>query len=472
MSATSQAATERSAGRSGRRALLALGAADAAFAFQQTAVIPALPTIERELESTAQASAYLLSAYLVLASVATPLLGKLADRYGKRRLIVGALGCFLTGSIGAALAPTIETLIGFRALQGIGGAVFPLTQSMVRDELPDDGVGSGMGWLTGAFGIGAVAGLGSSGLLIEIASWRLIFVVGAVVTLLAALSVGRFVARSTVRNDRRLDLPGAILLAGGLGALIIGITEAERVGPGEPGVIGLLLGSVVLLGGWVWHEIRTPEPLVELAALTARPVLYANLATAMLGFALFGVLFLVPHLAETPASGATAGFGLGLTPIQSGLLLVPNAFGQLLGGPVAGWLESRHGARLPLAAGMALMVAGSVALVALHDSAWQLAAGAALVGVGIGFVLGPAASIVARGVRSTETGISTALNAVARRVAGAVGSQLAAVALAVFAVGGTPTETGYVVGFAVCAVVAGIGTVLALRIPQPAGTTA
>ena len=171
-----------------RSALIAACVAVVGFSFQQTAPIPAFPTIELELHAPARWTTWLLSGYLIVAAVAAPLFGKLGDR-GKRRMLLDVLAIYLVGSIGAALAPDIWALIGFRALQGAGGAVFPLCIAILRDELPDEEVGRGIGALSGAFGVGAIMSFAVSGLLTEAVSWRLIFAVGAGTVLVSIAAV-------------------------------------------------------------------------------------------------------------------------------------------------------------------------------------------------------------------------------------------------------------------------------------------
>ena len=451
-----------------RGTLAALFLGTTAFAFQQTAVLPALPTIERDLQAPGPWVAWLLSAYLVIASITAPLVGKLGDRHGKRRLLVVALGCFLVGSVGAALAPSIGVLIFFRSLQGVGGAVFPLSQSVVRDEFPTGEVHVGMGWLTGAFGVGGVLGLGGTGLIVEVLSWRFVFVAGAVVVLAAVALVRLLVPRSPVHNPGRLDAPGAALLAAWLGLALVALTQGDEWGWGSARTVGLFAAAVALLVGWTAHELHAEEPLVDLRALAERPVLFANLATFLLGYVLFGTLFLVPHLVEAPAR---TGYGFGASALETGLYLLPSAAGQVLAGPVSGLLARRRGPKLPFAAGMALAAASAGLLAVWHDRPWQVVAGMLLLGLGIGFSIGPASALVARAVRSTESGIATALNSVTRRVGGAVGGQAAAALLAALTVGGSaaPPERAFAVALGVSAAVALAGTVCAVLVPGAAG---
>jgi EmrB/QacA subfamily drug resistance transporter len=452
-------------------ALVALVLGTTAFAFQQTAVVPALPTIERELAAPERWAAWLLSGYLLIASVSGPLLGKLGDRFGKRRLIAISLACFLVGSIGAAAAPGIASLIVFRCVQGLGGAVFPLAQSVVRDEFPSAEIDVGMGWLTGAFGLGGALGLGLGGLIVEAMSWRVVFVLGALVVVAALALVRALVPRSPVLSGGRLDMPGAVLLALGIGALLIALTEAEEWGWGSARTLGLLAASAVVTALWVARELRTPEPLVDLRALADRPVFLANLATFLLGYVLFGMLFLVPHLVEARPGG---GYGFGASAVASGLYLLPSALGQVVAGPLSGVVARRYGTTIPFTGGM-LLAAGCAGVLAVwHDEPWQVAGGVLLLGLGLGFAIGPAAAIVAQGVRATETGVATALNSVTRRVGGAIGGQVAAALLAAITVGGggRAAEGAFVAGFAACAAVALVGTVCALLVRRPGVVTA
>ncbi len=446
-------------------ALVALVLGTTAFAFQQTAVVPALPTIEGDLGAPTRLSAWLLTGYLVVAAVTAPLLGKLGDRHGKHRLILIALASFLVGSVGAALAPSIGWLIVFRSLQGLGGAVFPLSQSVVRDEFPEARVGTGMGWLTSAFGLGGALGLGLTGFLVEAFSWRSVFVSGAVLVVLAAVLVRVLVPPSPLRNEARLDVPGAALLGAGLALVLIPITEGERWGWASPPTLGLGVAGALALVAWVRHELRAHEPLVDLRALGARPVLFANMTTFLLGYVLFGMLFLVPHLVESP--GGSTGYGFGASALETGLFLLPNAVGQLLAGPLSGWVAERSSQKATLAGGLLLLAAGAGALALFHAEPLEVVIGTFLMGVGLGFSIGPGTTLVAQGVRRAETGVATALNSVTRRVGGAVGGQVAAALLAAFALGaGGPAESAFTLGFLVSAAVALAGVGCALAVPR------
>lgn len=430
--------------------------ADVGFAFQQTAVIPAIPTIERQFHAGESWSAWLLSGYLIASSIATPLLGKLADRHGKRRLLLLALALFLAGSVGAALAPGIAVLIGFRALQGAGGAVFPLSLSIARERLPQGRAGVGIGLLTAAFGLGTTLGFGVSGAIVQAASWRWVFAAGAIAILVGLVVIPGAIPRSENRSHARLDLLGGALLTGGFALLLVGLTEGASLGWGSWPVVALFAAGAAALAGWIRHELRVSEPLIDLTVLASRPVLMTNLATVGLGFAMFGLYFLIPTLL------ARGGSGFGAGPLVTGLYMLPAAAGQLVAGAASGFIAERSGSKPVFVTGMALTTAACVWLALLHVATWQIVVAMLALGVGNGFAIGIASALIAETARGTETGIATALNSLLRRVGGGFGSQISAALLAaIITAHGAPAVSAFVLSFSICAAVTAVGTGLA-----------
>src|SRR5436853_2164161 len=240
-------------------------------------VIPALPTLQRDLGTTTTWVTWVLTVFLLVASVATPILGKLGDQYGKERLLTITLTIFLAGCIGAALAWNIWSLIAFRAVQGVGGAVFPLAFGIIRDEFPREKVGVAIGLISAVFGVGGGLGIVLSGLIIDHLSWRWLFIVGAVNIAAAAVLVHRFVPESPIRTPSRVDFLGATLLSGGLICLLIGLTEGEDWGWTSPRILGLALLALAFFLAWVLAELRMPEPMVDMRMMAMRPVLFQNL---------------------------------------------------------------------------------------------------------------------------------------------------------------------------------------------------
>src|SRR5215211_6953729 len=280
--------------------LAILTLAGIAFALQQTMVIPALPTLQRELNTTTTWVTWVLTVFLLVASVATPILGKLGDQYGKERLLVISLCLFLAGSIGAALAWNIWALIGWRALQGCGAAVFPLSYGIIRDEFPPEKVGVAIGLVSAVFGIGGGFGIVLSGVIVDNASWRWLFVVGAIGIAAAVVLVWRFVPESPIKTPSRVDFVGATLLSAGLISMLVALTEGENWGWTSSRTLGLGAIAAILLLVWVFAELRVPEPMVDMRMLARREVLFTNLTALVAGFAMFGSFVLVPNFVEIP----------------------------------------------------------------------------------------------------------------------------------------------------------------------------
>jgi MFS family permease len=431
--------TKKNTAPSSLRILSALAIGDAAFGFQQTAVLPATPTIEHALGTSETLSAWLVSGYLIAASIASPLFGKLGDRFGRRRLLLIALVVYMAGAVGAALAPSIGVLIVFRALQGTGGAVFPLSFALTRDELPGDQVQTGIAWLTGAFGVGAAAGFGLSGVLADTIGWRWIFWSGAAMVFGGLSLVRMLVPESDVRARTRTDLPGAALLSAGLVGVLVAMTLGPSTGWLSPPVLGIGLAGLAVLAFWTWRELRVDEPLLDPSVFTRRSLLLANLATATAGFVAFSTYFVVPHLVEGPegVSAHRAGYGFGADAAQAGLFLLPAAAGLMVMGPLSGLLTRRHGAKQPFLAGTALMAIALGLLAAEHASPAPVYIALAVMGAGWGLTMGSASVLVAGSVPKQATGVSTAFNSVMRLVGGGVGGQVAAAILAAVTIDGT-----------------------------------
>ena len=271
-----------------------------AFALQQTMVIPALPTLQHDLNTTTTWVTWVLTVFLLVASVATPILGKLGDQYGKERLLVISLSVFLAGSIAAALAWNIWALIGARAIQGAGGAVFPLSFGIIRDEFPREKVGVAIGLVSAVFGIGGGLGIVLSGLIVDHFSWRWLFIVGAAAIAVSVVLVHRYVPESPIKTPSKVDVIGATLMSGGLVAMLVALTEGENWGWTSGRTLGLAAVAVVLLVAWGVAELRVPQPMVDMRMLAVRPVLFTNLTALVAGFAMFGTFVLVPNFVQTP----------------------------------------------------------------------------------------------------------------------------------------------------------------------------
>jgi EmrB/QacA subfamily drug resistance transporter len=448
-----------------------LAVAALAYALSQTLVAPALPEIQRELGTTTTGVTWVLTVYLLSASVATPIAGRLGDMYGKERVLVIVLATFATGSLVAALSDSIGTLVAGRAIQGIGGAVFPLAFGIIRDEFPAGRVAMGIGLISATFGIGGGAGTVLSGVIVDNLGYQWLFWLGLVVVAAALVAARLWVPESPVRSPARIDWTGGLLLSGGLASLLLAISEGERLGWTSGVVLGLAGTGIVVLSLWVLWERRVHEPLVDIRMLRNRQVLSTNAVGFLIGFGMFGAFILIPQFVQAPTS---TGYGLGVSVTEAGLFMLPSAAVMLVAGPLAGLLGTRFGSRLPLILGAVVVAVTFVLLAAAHSQAWEIVLASAALGLGIGFAFASMANLVVEAVPQDQTGVATGMNTITRTIGGSLGSQVAAGILgaSVLASTGFPAESGYTIAFTVSAVAMLLAVVAGLTIPRRERATA
>jgi EmrB/QacA subfamily drug resistance transporter len=469
----SRASVSRTGAASGAGTPVAIALTLAVFAFslQQTLVIPALPALQRDLHTTTGWATWVVSGFLLVAAVSTPLAGKLGDQFGKRRALVIALSIFLLGSIAASLAPNIWSLIAARAFQGMGGAVVPLSVAIVRDEAPARRMGMMIGAVFSAAAVGTTCGVVVSGLVVDHLSWRVLFGLGAGIVAIALVLVRLVVPDSPITTHTQRDLAGAALLSFALGSGLLALTEGHGWGWGSARTLGLFAASAVAFALWALVELRVPEPMIDVRMLARRPVLLANTSSFFFGIAGYGTLVLVPRFVETPrglpqAVAQHVHYGFGVSATTAGLFLMPGFAAGLVSGPLAGLAERRWGGKWPLMAGAVLMASGCGWLALSHGRRWQVVAAMFLVG----FAWPPAttgmASVVFSIVRPAETAVAAAMTQVLRQIGGGVGAQVGATILTVDRLAGTsvPAERAYTTLFTIFATTASLAIVLGLLV--------
>jgi EmrB/QacA subfamily drug resistance transporter len=446
--------------------LAVLGLAALSYALLQTMVAPALPEIQHELGASPTTVTWVLTVYLLSASVATPILGRLGDMFGKERMLVAVLILFAAGSLIAALSNSLALLVAGRAVQGAAGAVFPLSFGIIRDEFPRERVATGIGLISATFGIGGGGGLVLSGVIVDHLSYRWIFWFGLVVVVIATIATRLWVPESPVKSPARVDLGGAALLSGGLTAFLVAVSEGNRWGWDSARIIGLFVAAAVLLVIWVRYEQRVPEPLVDIDLLRLRGVWTTNLTGFLIGFGMFGSFILVPQFVQTPEA---AGYGFGADVTAAGLFMLPSAAIMLVAGPLAGTLAGRVGSRVPLRMGTAFATMSFVLLAVAHSQAWHIVLAVALLGFGIGLSFASMANLIVDAVPQHQTGEATGMNTIMRTVGGAFGAQIAAAIITNHVEPGTsfPTESGFTAAFVMGAVSVAVAFAAARLVPGP-----
>jgi EmrB/QacA subfamily drug resistance transporter len=415
------------------------------YALLQTMVAPALPAIQDNLGASPNSVTWVLTIFLLSASIATPLLGRLGDMFGKERMLVLVLVLFGIGLLVSALSHSLPLLIAGRAIQGAAGAIFPLAFGIIRDEFPREKVATGIGLISATFGIGGGAGLILSGVIVDHLSYEWIFWFGLIGAAIATVAVHFFVPESPVKSPAKIDWGGAALMSLGLATLLLGVSKANDWGWTSAGVLGLFAAAAVTLVAWVLYERGIAHPLVDMGLMRLRGVWTTNTVALLLGFGMYSSFILIPQLAQAPES---TGYGFGASVTDAGLLMLPSTALMLVFGPVSGSLANRFGARVPLLAGLGIGTLAFVLLAAAHSEVWEMLVASALLGVGIGLSFASMANLIVAAVPQTQTGEATGINTIMRTVGGAIGAQAVASILSGNLAGdGMPADSGFTSAF-------------------------
>ncbi|WP_267880476.1 MFS transporter [Streptomyces sp. LaPpAH-108] len=379
-------------------------------------------------------------------AVSTPVAGRLGDLFGYRRVLVGGLVLLVVGSVVAGVATRLGSYPGVltgRVLQGLSGGVFPCAFGLARQTVPAERLRGVVAALSTMFGVGGALGMVVAGPLADVAGVAGVF---WLVALLGVLALGLAGVWGGVvaspRGGGRVDLGGAVLLAGTLVCLLLGISQGRAWGWSSPGIVLLFCGAVVLGAGFCLLERRHPEPLVSLRLLTGRALLSVNVATVVVSVGMFAAVLLVPLLAAT---------GFGYSASRTGLLMLPMAVCMTVAGGLAGRVLRVVSARGLFQLGAVLAGAALAGFGVLHSRVLELLVWGGVLGVGYGFAFASLGELVVGAVGVSETGSATGVNTILRTVGGAVGSVLCVAILAGFS--SDPGE-GYGVAFLVSAVIA------------------
>jgi MFS family permease len=429
---------------------------------QQSAVLPLLPRLQAELGADVTAVSWTFTISMLVGAVATPLFSRFGDMYGRRRMLLASFVLLLAGSVIAGLATSLATLLAGRVVQGFSVAVIPLSIGVVRGVLPREKLATGIGTISATIGIGSGIGLVLSGVIAQYTTgFRAVFWVMAVLAA-AALVVGAIVLRDpTPPQGGRPDVPGAVLLAGGLVTLLLGITEGQSWGWTSARILGLFTASAVLFAIWVVVERRTAEPLVDIGLLTHRGTIGASVASMLLGFAMFGGFSLAPQFVQAPA---TAGYGFGASVLEAGLFLLPASLLMMVVSLASGGLIRRLSAPYVVAIGAVLTGASELWLVVSHAHVTDVLSSMTLLGLGIGLAYSALATMAIEHVDPARTGVASGVNSLVRMLGASISGAVAAAVLAAHVPPSAvlPSAAGYEVGFGITAIGAALAAAFAV----------
>ena len=418
--------------------MLALGGL--AYAMLSSLVVPALPTMEHALHTSETGITWLLTAYLLAASVGTAILGRLGDMYGKERLLLWTLVILAGGTLLAAVSSSLGVIIVARFIQGASGGIFPLAFGIVRDEFPPEKVAGSIGLLSAILGAGAGVGIVVSGLIVQHLSYHWLFWIPLVAVVLAAVATWRFIPESPIRVPGRVNWLAAALMTAGISTVLLAISETTTWGWGSAKTLELILAGVVVSIVWIAVEVRSRNPLIDMTMMRIRGVWTTNLAAFLLGAGMYASFIVFPQFAQLPRS---TGFGFGVSVVVSGLYLLPSTVGMTVLGLYAGRISARFGSRSALLTGTAFTTASFALLAVAHRHPFELLIAAGLLGIGVGLAFAALGNLIVQAVPNHQTGVASGMNTVMRTLGGALGGQLSATFIAAHTAHGQPTVTGF-----------------------------
>lgn len=384
-----------------------------AVSLEKTAVVPLLPEYPRVFGVTGDDVSWLVTVTLLTAAVATPIVSRLADMFGKRRMLLIAMAMMIVGAFTASLGGTFFWALAGRAIQGFSGAVIPVGISILRDALPQKKIAGAVSLMSASFGIGSALGLPLSGFIYENLGWQATFWVVGLIALVIFTAVVIFVPESRVRTPGRFDYEGALVLSGAMTALLLAISKGGVWGWTSDAILGLFAAAAVLLALWFPLELRKGQPLVDLRTSARRPVLLTNAATVLVGFSMYANMLVTTQQLQLSRE---SGFGFGLSVLVAGLTMIPAGLAMVAAAPLSAFVTNTFGAKSTMVLGCAVMAAGYMSRVMLVHTVTGIIIGAVIISVGTAVAMAAMPTLIMSNVPLTDTAAANGVNTLLRSV--------------------------------------------------------
>jgi predicted MFS family arabinose efflux permease len=450
-----------------RRAALVvtvLGMSAVAGSLVQTVVAPLLPRFPHLLHVSPAQAAWLVTITLLTAAISTPLLARLGDLYGRRRLLMVALALLGVGSVVCAASNSLSVLLVGRALQGGAMAAIPLGIGIVHSMSTVRHPQSAVGVISAAMGFGGAIALPAAGLVAQYADHRVLFWATGGMALLAGAGVVGFIPADPPRTEGRLDVAGFVLFAALLVTLLLPLSNGSQWGWAGRPTLGFGMAFLLLLPVFVTLERRSRAPAVDVAALVRRPVLLANAASLLTGFVMLENFVATIQYVQVPKE---SGYGLGFGALLAGVCLLPTGLSMAVVAPFTGRLIVGWGPRRSMLLGLAILLAGSLARLITASALGLILASSALIGVGTALAFASMPALVLAATPPSDAAAATGLNALSRSTGGTIASAVSGVVLATLTAGHGhfPTQAGFSLLAALAAAAAAVAMVLIVGIP-------
>ena len=400
-------------------------------------VIPLLPDFPKILGVSADDASWLVTVTLLTSAVATPIVSRLADMFGKRRMMLISMTMIVVGSLVAAIGGNFVALLIGRGLQGFAISMIPVGISIMRDELPKEKVASATALMSATLGIGSALGLPLSGLIFEHLGWPAIFWLSAIVGVLLIIAVAVVVPESSVRTRGKFDFLGAVMLSTALTAILLAISKGARWGWTSELTLLMFVIGIVTLALWFPYELRVTQPMVDLRTSAKRPVLLTNVASILVGFSMYANNLSTTQQLQMPK---ISGYGFELGVMAAGLCMIPAGLPMVFFAPVSANITKRFGAKITLIVGGTVLALAYIARVFLTGSIALIIISAAVVSIGTAIAYSAMPMLIMRSVPITETASANGLNSLLRSVGTSTSSAVVAAMLTSMVIPSGPGE--------------------------------
>ncbi|MFF9313459.1 MFS transporter [Streptomyces sp. NPDC014748] len=441
-------------------------------AVMQTLLVPVIKDLPQLLDTSPSNATWVLTSTLLSGAVATPIMGRLGDLYGKRRMLILSLAVMVVGALVSAFTSALLPMIAGRALQGFAMGAIPLGIGLMRDMLPREKLGSSMALMSSSIGVGGGLALPAAALVAQHTNWHALFYGAAGLGVLSIVLTLLTVPESPMRAEGSFDLLGALGLSAGLVLFLLPITKGSDWGWSSATTLGLFAAAAAVLLLWGLLELRVAAPLVDLRTTARREVLLTNLASIMVGVAFYVVSLVLPQLLQLPTA---TGYGLGRSMVVAGLCVAPLGLTMMFTAPVYARLSARYGPKVTLIIGLLIIAIGYGGGLGLMNAAWQTVVTSLMLGAGIGLAYSSLPALIVGAVPASETGAANGLNTLMRSIGTSVSSAVIGMVLANTAdhVNGVaiPTMHGFRVSFLIATAAVAAGLALALCLPKPNRST-
>ncbi|WP_367948867.1 MFS transporter [Microbacterium sp. NC79] len=435
---------------------------------QFTLFVPALSEVSAALGVSVSDGSWLVTVTLLTGVVGTPILSRMADMYGKRRMLIVAIGLLILGSLIAAIGLDFVSVLVGRGLQGFASSIIPIGISLLRDQVPAARANSAVALMSSTLGMGSAVGLLISGPLLQAFGVASLFWFSVIAGTIAIVCVLAFVRESPGRTGGQFDIVGALILAGALTCILLVISKGFSWGWTSTLTVILGIVGVGAIGVWVPQQLRNKNALVDLRVSFRRPVWQTNVASFFVGMGMFGNHLLTVHEAQAPVESAG---GLGMSPTLAGLMMVPAAIAMITIAPVAGRLMNRFGGRPLLAIGATIIALAFLFRLFAHGTIIALVVGATTVGIGTALSFAAMPVLIMSYVPREMAAAANGINSLIRTLAGAVATAGFALLLSAHSVDSNGIEfldrTGLSFAFIAIGLSCVFALILSLMLPAP-----